>query len=572
MRIAVLVKQVPKFEAMELGPGGRLVREGLELELNPYCRRAVSKGAELAADTGGRSTVFTLGPPSAEDALREAIAWGVDDGVLITDPAFAGSDTLATARALAAALTREGPFDLVLVGRNSVDADTGQVGPEVAALLDLAFVTGVKRLDVGEGQLRVLCEEDDGHSERVVRLPAVVSTAERLCEPAKVDPEGRAAVAADRIRVLTASDLGAGPWGEDGSGTYVGEVRVLEIDRERRVLSGPLDAQVDEAIRLLVQRGALTDSRGNSPADTSPIASRMDGPAVAVVVEPDRERLTGELAAAANDLALEIDGHAVALVTPESSVEEDVADAVAAWTQLAEPWAILLPSTTWGREVGGRVAARLAAGLTGDAVALEVSRTATTDDARLLAWKPAFGGRLVAAIYCSSPIQMATVRAGVLPAAAPALAIDSVELSTARRGRVQVLGRTRDYDIETLANAARVVCVGAGVPPDEYESLQPLLDVLGAELAATRKVTDKAWLPRARQIGITGRSIAPQLYVGIGLSGKFNHTVGIRAAGTVLAVNNDSDAPIWEHADIGILGEWRDVLPLLTARLGEVIA
>ncbi|HEX4819843.1 MAG TPA: FAD-binding protein, partial [Acidimicrobiales bacterium] len=520
-------------------------------------------------NTGGTSTVFTLGPPSAEDSLREAIAWGVDDGVLVTDPAFAGSDTLATARALAAALAREGPFDLVLVGRNSVDADTGQVGPEVAALLDLAFVTGVKRLDLGEGQLRVLCEEDDGQSERVVRLPAVVSTAERLCEPAKVDPAGRAAVPADRIRVLTAADLGEGPWGEDGSGTYVGEVRVLEIERERRVLSGPLESQVDEAVRLLVERGALTDARGASPAEASPLASRTEGPAVAVIVEPDRERLTGELVAAANRLANEIDGHPVVLATPDAAVEEDVADAVAVWVAEHTPWAILIPSTTWGREVGGRVAARLDAGLTGDAVALEVSRTATTGEARLLAWKPAFGGRLVAAIYCSSTLQMATVRPGVLGTAA---SVDAprVELTVGRRGRVEVLSRTRDDDIETLANAARVVCVGAGVRPEDYPFVQPLVDALGAELAATRKVTDKAWMPRARQIGITGRTIAPQLYVGIGLSGKFNHTVGIRAAGTVLAVNNDSDAPIWEHADIGILGEWHEVLPLLTARLGEV--
>lgn len=570
MRIAVLVKQVPKFEAMELGPGGRLVREGLDLELNPYCRRAVSKGAELAAATGGTSTVFTLGPPSAEDALREAIAWGVDDGVLISDAAFAGSDTLATARALAAALQREGPFDLVLVGRNSVDADTGQVGPEVAELLDLPFVTGVKQLDLGEGQLRVLCEEDDGQSERLVQLPAIASTAERLCEPAKVDKEGRAAVPADRIRVLTAGDLGDGPWGEDGSGTYVGEVRVLEIERARRVLSGPIDAQVDEAVRLLVERGALTDSRGNGARSAPPVASRTDGPAVAVVVEPNRDRLTGELAAAANELATELDGHPVALVTSDTGVEEDVADTIATWAVHQRPWCILLPSTTWGREVGGRVAARLDAGLTGDAVALEVSRTATTGDARLLAWKPAFGGRLVAAIYCSSPIQMATVRAGVLPPAPPDFTIPSIDLTTTSRGRVEILARTRDDDIETLANATRVVCVGAGVPPDEYGIVQSLVDVLGAELAATRKVTDKAWLPRARQIGITGRSIAPQLYVGVGLSGKFNHSVGIRAAGTVLAVNNDSDAPIWDHADIGILGEWREVLPLLTSRLAEV--
>jgi electron transfer flavoprotein alpha subunit len=84
-------------------------------------------------------------------------------------------------------------------------------------------------------------------------------------------------------------------------------------------------------------------------------------------------------------------------------------------------------------------------------------------------------------------------------------------------------------------------------------------------------VTDKAWLPRARQVGITGHSIAPQLYIGIGLSGKFNHAVGIRAAGTVLAVNNDPDALIFDHADIGIVADWHDVVPRLAARLAEVI-
>ncbi len=98
-------------------------------------------------------TVVTLGPPSAEDVLREAIAWGSDrgvetDGILVTDPAFAGSDTLATARALAAPLRLAGPFDLVLAGRNSVDADTGQVPPELAELLDLPFLTGVRHLRV----------------------------------------------------------------------------------------------------------------------------------------------------------------------------------------------------------------------------------------------------------------------------------------------------------------------------------------------------------------------------------------------------------------------------------------
>src|SRR5438876_5507466 len=109
VRIAALIKQIPRFEDMELGADGRLVREGIELELNAYCRRAVSKACELAAEHPGSTvTVITLGPPSADDALREAIAWGLErdveiDGVLVSDAAFAGSDTLATATALAAA-------------------------------------------------------------------------------------------------------------------------------------------------------------------------------------------------------------------------------------------------------------------------------------------------------------------------------------------------------------------------------------------------------------------------------------------------------------------------------------
>ncbi len=122
-----MIKQIPILAELELGPDGRLRRDG-PLEMSAYCRRAVSKGVELAKETGGTCTAITLGPGAAEDVVREAVAWGADDGVLISGREFAGSDALATARALAAALHYLGVFDLVLVGRNSLDADTGQVG------------------------------------------------------------------------------------------------------------------------------------------------------------------------------------------------------------------------------------------------------------------------------------------------------------------------------------------------------------------------------------------------------------------------------------------------------------
>ena len=153
MRIAVLVKQIPTFEEMELGADGRLIRDGLELEMNPYCRRAVAQAVELRGGAAEQATVtvVTLGPPAADDSLREAIAWGLErdvdiDGVLVTDPAFAGSDTLATAKALAAALAHAGPFDLVLAGPQLGRRRHRPGRPELAELLDLPFLTGVRHL------------------------------------------------------------------------------------------------------------------------------------------------------------------------------------------------------------------------------------------------------------------------------------------------------------------------------------------------------------------------------------------------------------------------------------------
>jgi electron transfer flavoprotein alpha subunit len=112
-----------------------------------------------------------------------------------------------------------------------------------------------------------------------------------------------------------------------------------------------------------------------------------------------------------------------------------------------------------------------------------------------------------------------------------------------------------------------VIGVGQGVDPADYPLLDPLAAALGAELAATRKVTDQGWLPRARQIGITGRTLAPRLFVSIGASGKFNHVVGVRTAGTILAINRDPDALIVDAADVTIVGDYREVVPQLAAAL-----
>jgi electron transfer flavoprotein alpha subunit len=599
VRIAALVKQIPEFEAMRLGDDGRLAREGLPLEMSAYDRRAVAKGVELARHTGGTCTVMTLGPPSAEDVLREAISFGADDGVHVSDPVFAGSDTLATARALHAALEREGPFDLVLVGRNSVDADTGQVGPQLAQLLDLPFATGVKRLTLPDGDgspltpsaVEVGLELDDEWVEALVALPAVLSTAERLIDPCKIkDPDVWATVDASRIRRLTVADLGPGPWGQAGSPTWVGETRVEQVERAGIRFGGPVAEQVAQLVDYLHDRGALTPSSIGEPrlgtADEQVPATAGTAAAVAVVLEPERPRFARELLGGAARLAAELDAAVIAIGTdlPPSAqlsawgadqavrivasgegslVEEDVATAVITWMTEEATEIVITGSTAWGREVASRVAAATGSGLTGDAVGL------ATEDGRLLAWKPAFGGTLVAAITATSPTQMVTVRPGVLQLRRPRpdgpIAERTVEVKP--RGRVDVRLRRREDDIDALATAEVVIGVGLGVDPARYDELMGLRRLLGAELAATRKVTDNGWMPHARQIGITGHSIAPRLYLALGTSGKYNHTVGVRSAGTIVAINPDPDAPMFRFADVGLVADWTEAVPELERQL-----
>ena len=574
LRITALVKQIPKFEEMRLDDDGRLVRSGVELHMNDYCRRAVRTGCDLAEATGGTCTAITLGPPEAHTVLREAILCGCAAGLHVSDPAFAGSDTLATARALAGALEVHGPWDLVLCGRNSVDADTGQVPAQVAELLGLPFLSGVRELDLVKGTVRVLLEHDDEWVRAEVDLPAVLSCAERLCDPCKVkEPEAWATVDARLLTSITATEIGPGLWGQAGSPTSVGEVRVLEVPRTGERLEGAGTGQVDRVVEVLRDRGALVaDDR---PPGRVPEPS-AGGPEVVVLVEPDRERVSAELLAVAAGLGSRVTAIGIG-ATGELSKrgadrvlgvdgtphEDDLAALLADHLAVDPPWALLAPGTAWGRHVTSRLAARLGAGLIGDAVGIE------RRDDRLVALKPAFGGRLVAEITCSSPIQMATVRPGVLPLPEPRgpRRIEVEHLRGDVRGRVRVLERWRDDDADLLANADVVVGVGVGVDPEDLPLVRQCAEDLGAELCATRKVTDAGWMPRARQVGITGHSIAPRLYVAIGISGRFNHTIGVRQAGTIVGVNTDPDCELWEGCDIGLVADWREALPALVERL-----
>ncbi|HEY7146085.1 MAG TPA: FAD-binding protein [Streptosporangiaceae bacterium] len=579
MRIAVLVKQIPRPADLALA-GGRLVRAGLPSETSAYCRRANARAVELAGPAGD-VVVFTMGPPAAQDALREMIACGARRGVLVSDPALAGSDSLVTARVLAAAIRREGPFDLVLTGAFSLDSETGHVGVQVAEILGLPFAGPCRSLSLTDGVLVGTVEHEGGFLDVEVLLPAVASAAERLCAPSKADRDRIGAVPAGLISRVTAAGLGLDPGeaGLAGSPTVVGErMRTVSV-RERHRLRA---ASAAEALDMLDD---LAGAGGPPPAPPPP-AAVSPGPASRAPVwcvldpaaaEPDLGLIAAvtSVAAAAGrpvravvgtpgQLARSVAADVLAVSGP--AAPEDWAAVLAPRLARQRPHAAVFECTGWGREVAARVAARLGWGLVGDTVDL------TIEDGRLVAWKSAFSGQAVVPISSRSPTLLLTARPGAITAPLPgasALASRVETVHSSSRTRV-IYDSPLDVDRQgrELSRSARVVVVGTGVRPEHYRLVDELRTQLGAgPLGATRRVTDAGWLPRSRQIGITGRSVAPALLVSVGASGRFNHAAGFRGASVVLAINHDPDAEIFARADIGIVGDWRQVTAALVAEL-----
>ncbi|TCC40037.1 hypothetical protein E0H75_38865 [Kribbella capetownensis] len=577
--VTALVKQVPKGDhSGRLDADGRLERAGAVTEMNPWCRRAVAQAVRLARESGGRSTAVTMGPPVAADVLREALAWGIDDAVHLTDPALAGSDCLVTARALASTVALlDEPPDLILVGASSVDGSTGAVGAMLAEILGLPFTGPVLTLepDSSGKQLRTTVQYDTGTESVVVDLPAVVAVAERSCDPCKAPPETWSPTAV--IREVTTADLAPADWGLTGSPTKVAQVHPAPLTRDPVIFRGNPQTQATRAITELLSRGSFTPKPA-APSAPVPDALHQAGAEVVVLVGPGPEAGTRALLGAAAALAAEVGGTVTAVRTADSTDDlarwgadsvvmltadepRPVAAALAEWIADREPWAVLGAALPWDREVLARVAVASGAGLMSDLISLSVTNGTTP---RLAGLKPSGGGTLAEIISHGSP-QIATLRTGLLPLRTPRAdrTLKEHTLPVAEDPALRRAERRTGNEGDALDRAEVVISVGRGVSPDTYAELEPMRVLLGAELAATRKVTDQGWMAHGRQIGITGRSVAPRMYVAVGLSGNLNHLAGASRAGTVVAINTDPAAEVFAHCDVGLVADWREVMPFL---------
>jgi electron transfer flavoprotein beta subunit len=258
MNIVVCLKQVPGTTEVKIDPQtNTLIRQGIENIINPFDTYALEEGVRLKEKHGGKVTVITMGPPQAEAALREAISLGADEAVLLSDRAFAGADTWATAFTLSRAVIKLEPYDLIICGRQTIDGDTGQVGPELAEMLDIPFVAYVGQIEeIVESRLRVRRMVEEGHEIIETTLPAVITVSKEINVPRLPSLRGIMKSKSAKVATWGIQELGVNEnmVGLAGSSTQVIKVFFPQRISQAEIIEGTLEAKVESLVEKL--RGA----------------------------------------------------------------------------------------------------------------------------------------------------------------------------------------------------------------------------------------------------------------------------------------------------------------------------
>lgn len=448
------------------------VKQSADGEINPFDASAYETA--LGID-GAEITLLSMGPEKTAPFLESLTRLGAKNAVLLCDRAFAGADTLATSYALSLAIKRLCP-GFVFCGRQSVDGDTGQVGPSLAVRLEFSLVTNVMSLKNTENGLSYTDRSGNGGN---ISAPAVITLekSRKLRLPSirsKIKP----------VETLSANDINAdiSLCGLKGSPTRV--LKTFENDSDRRsctfIPGDKLMWAIDEGLKKGRQKIKPAESASKLKnvwcVGSSPIEFAKTVGENITVIDPD---------------------------TPEKTADK---------IRSGHPDAVLWGSDIKSKVLAPQVAALLNTGLCADCTALE------TDGETLYMYRPACSGNIIAKIKCETKPPMATVR--------------------------------------TAEEEQNKIIIGIGYGAREHiAELLAFAEKINAGIAATRKMVDSDYLPYELQVGLTGKTVNPDVYIAVGISGAVHHIAGIKQSGTVIAINTDKDAPIFKYADYAIVCE-----------------
>ena len=452
------------------------IRQGLDGDINPFDACAYEEALRIK---NAEVIIISMGPLTAKDFLLKLTRLGARKAILLSDKAFAGADTLATAYALSLAVKKIQP-DLIFCGRQTLVGDTAQTGPMLSVYAETSLITNVMSIDeIGD---TITCTTRDMGVESVA-LPALL-TIERINSlrlPSIISKLGE-------VEVWSAKDIGADAQkcGLTGSPTRV--LKTFENESGKRkckfITKDQLSDAISEGLKKNKDKIAVS---GVSDKKLSRVC--IVGADPRPFAETISEDITVLPLTDADDLAKKI-------------------------TEF-KPSAVLWGSDALSKKLAAQVSAMLGLGLCADCTALEA------DGEELIMYRPALSGSIIAKIISRTVPAMATVR--------------------------------------TTQNSSDIIVAAGWGAKDSIDTVKTFANKLSADMATTRKAVDNNILPYNMQVGLTGKTVSPPVYIAVGVSGAVHHIVGMQQSGTVIAINPDKQAPIFDYADYGIIDDVKNI-------------
>lgn len=564
MNIVVLIKSVPKRQNDVYNENFTIKRSGCGSELNHNDFFAVEEALRLRERYGGTVTALSMGGKQAEKQLRYVVSMGVDEGVLISDSVFGGSDTYATAYILSSVL-KEMNCSLIVCGRKTSDGSTAQVPVEIAAMLNIDFASLVCKCSYVDGMFECTEKHTDKLIGRQLKLPALISVAEDINTPRLPSLEGIVRGQKSRIRIISNSELklDKNKCGINGSLTRVvgTSTNIIADNRQGIVLTDKSEMMIDFSSSLRLNSDSETSkSKANditvdlTEYETTNIlvfceitdgeicSESLDVIHRAAVVADELK--TGIAVITTNGNDMEIRECLCNLgIKREYRLDIDnvfeydtayVCDEVIEILDAAQPKILLMASTSLGMIYAPYIAAKTHSGLTADCIDLSI------ENGKFCQERPAFGGDINAKIVSTeSKYAMSTLK----PFVSERIAVNVVRCETET-----VMCGTKKYygKVNKLTNRKNVSFdnkvifgIGNGVNRRAVEKLKAYCDMNNYGLCATRSSVDSGIIGYEYQVGLTGKTISPQLYVAIGVSGAREHMIGVRGCETIISVNTD---------------------------------